>query len=281
MDGQPVITNGPNGGVILSCNVGINCNSPAYTLDVNGSIHAGPYIIGGSLVSSNGTLQRSEVALWAGTYGFFDFVTTNLQTGNDGRSLQLLWYGCNAINTPLTLMNMNYCNALITMGVNINAPGITLTTDYAVKTTTTAWTTSSDRRIKNNIVDADLVRCLEIVDTLPLRYFEWDTKTMSTIITDTHSLGFIAQEVYDVFPKAVTSSICYGFDDFLLLNADQIFKVNYGATKQLIHMNKEQESTIQGQQVSIQTLFSTTQGLQTTYDTLTSTLMGFIPGFKI
>ena len=40
VNGNPVITSGGAGGaIVLSCNVGIDCNSPAYTLDVNGCLN--------------------------------------------------------------------------------------------------------------------------------------------------------------------------------------------------------------------------------------------------
>jgi hypothetical protein len=109
---------------------GINCNTPAFSLDVNGSIRAGPYIIGGSLISSNGPSTRSELALWAGTRGYFDWITTNDQSGVAGCGLQLLWYGAENIATPNTLYHVNFCNATTyisgKVGINCNSPLYTL-----------------------------------------------------------------------------------------------------------------------------------------------------------
>jgi len=109
------------GTISASCNmyvngrVGIGCNSPANALDVVGSIRASPYIIGGSIISSNGPSTRSEMVLWAGTNGYFDWVTTNNQSGVAGCGLQLLWYGAENIAVPNTLYSVNFCNATTTI----------------------------------------------------------------------------------------------------------------------------------------------------------------------
>jgi hypothetical protein len=57
VNGSPVITSGGAGGsIVLSCNVGINCNTPAYTLDVGGLINASCniYVNGNPVVTSGG-----------------------------------------------------------------------------------------------------------------------------------------------------------------------------------------------------------------------------------
>jgi len=119
-----------------------------------------------------------------------------------------------------------------------------LSTDFARKLNTTAWYTGSDRRIKADIIDADLTRCSEIVQSIPLRYFKWDSTIMGTSVTDRHSLGFIAQEVAPVFPNAVTYDDSYGFPDFHSLNVDQIMKANVGATQWALSTIAYQRSTI-------------------------------------
>lgn len=107
-----------------------------------------------------------------------------------------------------------------------------LSTDGARKAATSTWTTGSDERIKQNIVSANLARCAEIVDALDLKYFKWKDDVSSQ---DKHSLGWIAQEVQEFFPKSVDASPAHGIDDFHNLNSDQLIKVLYGAIKHTIN----------------------------------------------
>lgn len=66
------------------------------------------------------------------------------------------------------------------------------------------WTVVSDKRIKKDIVSADLDRCLDIVKTTPLKYFGWaDGVYDDSQVKDKHCLGWVAQDVQVSFPKAV------------------------------------------------------------------------------
>lgn len=141
-----------------------------------------------------------------------------------------------------------------------------LSTDSAGKPTTNTWTIVSDERIKENIVLADINRCYDIVKNLPLKHYSWkyyDEKTAP----DRNMLGWIAQDVESVFPKAVNvkrhvikpeikevetgavydekgnilSDAVYkiiqeeeAIEDCKDLNADQINKALYGAVQALI-----------------------------------------------
>jgi hypothetical protein len=65
------------------------------------------------------------------------------------------------------------------------------------------WTVVSDERIKKDISDADLDRCYEIVKITPLRHFSFaDGVYSDDQIKDKANLGWIAQDVQKVFPKA-------------------------------------------------------------------------------
>jgi hypothetical protein len=63
----------------------------------------------------------------------------------------------------------------------------------------------SDARIKTDIVDADLERCYEIVKAVPLKHFGFRPGVYTDEqIQDKHSLGWIAQDVQQVFARAVS-----------------------------------------------------------------------------
>jgi hypothetical protein len=103
--------------------------------------------------------------------------------------------------------------------------------------TQTSWTTLSDRRIKNNITKASYETCLENVKNIELYRFNFKNDVVNT--TDRNQLGFIAQEVQNVYPKAVEANKIYvsgdnRIDDLLSLDTTQIDYTLYGAIKYLI-----------------------------------------------
>jgi len=138
-------------------------------------------------------------------------------------------------------------------------------TDSAAKPTTNTWTVSSDERIKEEITLADLDICYNTVKNLPLKRFKWKYYDTATA-PDQHMLGYIAQDVQIVFPKAVQAhefetvpeikelvseavvdeegnilvEAVYNviqerqvISDCLNLNGDQINKVLYGAVQKM------------------------------------------------
>jgi alpha-tubulin suppressor-like RCC1 family protein len=112
----------------------------------------------------------------------------------------------------------------------------------------TTWTVRSDRRIKENIVKASYEKCLDNVKNIELYNFNFKDNYVST--NDRHQLGFIAQEIQTVFPKAVevgkmTINVEEKIDDLLTLNTTQIDYTLYGAVKNLIETveNLEDELT--------------------------------------
>ena len=101
----------------------------------------------------------------------------------------------------------------------------------------TTWTVMSDRRIKENIVKASYEKCLENVKNIELYNFNFKDNYVNT--NDRHQLGFIAQEVQQVYPKAVEVGRMIlntneTINDLLTLNTTQIDYTLYGAVKYLI-----------------------------------------------
>lgn len=89
----------------------------------------------------------------------------------------------------------------------------------------------SDARIKENINDADLGGCYNIVKHLPLRTWRWSYDAQ----TSSHpSLGWIAQEVEGILPFAVKTNEAHGLHDCKTLNHDYMLKCLYGAAKHLM-----------------------------------------------
>ena len=122
-----------------------------------------------------------------------------------------------------------------------------LGTDNARKQVSDLWLTGSDERVKENIEDADLNICYNIVKNLKLRRFRWKDDYYPNI-NDRNSVGFIAQEVEQVFPKAVLGddNVLNGkvVKNFKSLDSDQIFKTMFGALKKVIQRLENVEAEI-------------------------------------
>ena len=107
--------------------------------------------------------------------------------------------------------------------------------DSAAKPSSSTWTVFSDRRLKEDIQDCDLRRCVEIVKAVPLSRFTWRDDVHSQYdVPDRSKLGFVAQDVQRVFPKAVSPQVAHGLDDCLSLNTDQMMMALYGAVRAIL-----------------------------------------------
>ena len=99
-----------------------------------------------------------------------------------------------------------------------------LSTDSAKKPSTNTWTIASDQRLKTNIINADNDRCYEIVKQVPLKRYTWKNEVYSQEqVNDRSKLGWIAQDVEAVFPKAVgTNRFAYNqvFEDVVTPELD-------------------------------------------------------------
>jgi len=100
------------------------------------------------------------------------------------------------------------------------------------QTGTENWIIQSDRRIKENIVKASYEKCLENVKKIELYNFNFKENYVNT--NDRNQLGFIAQEVQEVYPKAVIVKPDENIEELLTVNTTQIKYTLYGAVRSLI-----------------------------------------------
>jgi hypothetical protein len=103
----------------------------------------------------------------------------------------------------------------------------------ARKLTGTTWLEGSDARIKNDISDADVDECCDIVKSIPLKLFSYDA-AYTGIEDDARVFGWIGQDVEAVVERAVTRRQEHGFEDFRVLNSDQLVKIMWGALQRTI-----------------------------------------------
>ena len=113
---------------------------------------------------------------------------------------------------------------------------------------TAVWSIGSDRRIKENIEDASYERCYESMRRLELRRFSYK-EGYNRVNRDRVQLGFIAQEVRDIFPKAITAREYKGefmsLEDMLSIDLSQINYTLYGAVKRLMEKGEVVERRIE------------------------------------
>ena len=252
--------------------VGIN-TQPSFPLDV--STGNGGKAGGNQTIARIGNVGSNPIYLGNGdaTVGFNSFFSSSWRFGstlnNFGSSFdynavvnQLVFQMSNAPGTfpnAITLNTAFVVSGSASNGCTIGIGGVPgvgqqldLTSDHARKLTTTTWTTGCDERIKEDIQIADYNLCLSGVMNLDLKYFKW--KDLDWITTsDRHQLGWVAQDITSSFPKSVDINTEKGFDDFHSLNADQIYKMTYGAVKQLIIENQ----TLKQRLFNLETLLST------------------------
>ena len=215
-----VQTFGQNSNGQLGVNDTTNRSTPVQVLNIStASAIAGVGIGHTAVLLANGTVQTFGLNS-KGQLGVNDTVTRSTPV--------------QVLNIPLATgfsFNGPVFNGPLGIGLAPSVYQLDMASDTARKLSTSTWFTGSDERIKNNIETANLARCAEIVDSLDLKYFEWISNVGST---DQHSLGWIAQDVQQFFPKSVTTGSGYDLDDFHTLNSDQLIKVLYGAIKQTL-----------------------------------------------
>jgi hypothetical protein len=139
----------------------------------------------------------------------------------------------------------------------------TMYTQYGFSSNGT-WTTS-DRNVKENINAADLTLCYSTIRQLPLRRFNFISSFAQTR-QDKNQLGFIAQEVGEIFPKSLIETYNTTVSSTIYqLNYDQINMAHYGTTQLLM-------STVETQRLEINDLKATVSTLASSYSDLISRL---------
>jgi len=144
----------------------------------------------GSSTYAPGAGVKAQIAIVSDSYGddaHMDFYTSDGTAANNQFRMTIAGGG----NVGIGTISPNY--------------QLELSSDSAGKPGAGGlWTIVSDSRLKENIVLADLDRSYEIVKTLPLKHFTWKDSTYTPEqVRDRSSLGWIAEDVQKVFPKAV------------------------------------------------------------------------------
>ena len=194
--------------------VGIGTPSPANALDVVGQINSttgfASYRFGINTNPLNTTSTAQSFARFASTGGDF-YIGIESSTAGGFFTGSTAYAAClyNSAATPLQFFTGGTVRATLDstgLGIGTTSPSykLELSTDSAGKPSSALWTIVSDERIKEDIELADLDLCYEAIKAIPLKRYKWrDEIYTAEQVTDRRKLGWIAQDVEAIFPKAV------------------------------------------------------------------------------
>lgn len=183
-------------------NVGIGPPSPSAKLAVNGSVLVAPpagtdaslsmqsSFVSGQNHQTTLALRGSVIGGNYATYlAFYNDYTANTSNYQLAMASGLLFFVRGGDTYPAFSAGGNGTPLSFRGTTNADVGSVTTSSN------TTFYNTSSDRRLKTHI--RDLSGSGAIVDALRPRLFDWKTG-------DKDTYGFVAQELYAVFPQAVT-----------------------------------------------------------------------------
>ena len=236
---------GGGGGYNFSANV-FGTNGLGGTGGGSGNNGTGSAGYGGN-IGANGIVIIRYRSLSTTTYTHTPTITTTLSTPTLGTpSIELVRGTQGDSNTDYKIGNYNGDFIVKSSVSSLDTDYLRISSTGAITnpTGTASWNTGSDRRIKENIERASYDKCYESICRLELNRFNY-IKGFNTVSRDNKQLGFIAQEVNDIFPKAITSQAYYSdvlsIPDLLSIDVSQINYSLYGAVKKLIEINNNKE----------------------------------------
>jgi hypothetical protein len=223
-------TNGTKVYLASGSNLGIGLSTPAAPLQVLGSTIL-------STSNSDASAQVLQSLKFTGSDSSMSYAYVGAESTSTG--------GPNGRGGALSLMTKIGNSASVAgisivegkVGIAKTAPTVPLDVTGAIAatgdiSTSGAFLTTSDARVKCDIVEADIDACYERVKALPLRQFKWCDGYMPAL-SNQATLGWIAQEVREVIPQAVSIRPENDIPDFHRLDTDMLIKHMYGCIQKM------------------------------------------------
>jgi hypothetical protein len=105
----------------------------------------------------------------------------------------------------------------------------------ARKPTGVTWITASDARVKENILNVCYKKVTEQISSLRLVSYMWEESYQSSRhLPLNRTLGFLSQEVEQIFPSSVSELAENGYSNFKSLDTDQLYMAKFALTQDLI-----------------------------------------------
>lgn len=140
-------------------------------------------------------------------------------------------------NENFTILHLYNSTLSGQIGINTINPEFSLDIGNgdARKPSGSTWINPSDLRIKENIIMADSDTIIKEINSLRLVSYTWKSNYREKYCLNSNPIfGFISQEVETVFPNSIKTIVNYEYNDFRLLDIDQIIKAKYGLKQDLI-----------------------------------------------
>jgi len=209
--------------IISSVNINTASNNE-YRLNVQGGISIQPKI----------TITAADLIL-----PNFEMYNTLYPVPTNSKQSLLTHYSTTSFNKgDLSLLRIYNRSAFGYVGINTLTPGYALdiATGDARKPSGTTWLTVSDSRIKEHISNPSIEILIQQMSSLRLVSYTWEESYRSSLqLPATRTIGFISQEVEQIFTSSVYEKAEYGFSNFKSLDTDQLYKARYGLTQHLIN----------------------------------------------
>jgi hypothetical protein len=237
-DGACAFQVGANRPNITGCTACFNTFGTSNYLDTPGVVFKS--------AGAHAVIHGNRVVMRGGTSSLYRMVLDTL--GNDQGNIEAMNNASNAIALNLNKRNggLVFVGSNLSVGSNLIVSGkvgvgnanpafqLQLSTDSAAKASTTTWTVASDERVKENVQVADYGLCYSNVQALDLKRYTYSaTFQEQTRVEDKSKLGWIAQDVRPIFPKAVHEADApeYGLSNMLNVDFDQVYAMMYGALR--------------------------------------------------
>jgi len=209
-------------------NIGIGTISPTSRLHVASGIARidGQTIVKGELIVENASGQSG--GLIQALDDAIDPTQTSLQlvANRGGGVIQFL-----TNSTPVT-EKMRLTNAGF-LGVGISNPSHILHINGQGRATNSAWATTSDMRIKENIVSYQK-GLKELMQIRPVEYnFKATVEHMSAEEKAKRRVGILAQEIEKILPNTVTRVKENGLEDQRVFNSDELLYLLINSVQEL------------------------------------------------
>ena len=202
-------------GTLIGNNIGVNVVSPGVSVDVLGQLNITNNSYGSPTLSTYGGVgSRIVLGTGSGSATPYALGVENNNVWFSSNYGGYKWYNNTTLNMQMTNGNL------------------TVTGDI------TGFGNLSDARLKTNIIDITQSKSLEVVNALRPVTFDWKDDIFNESKRGTNDIGFIAQEVEEIIPCAVSDYVTSDVN-YKHIKHERILPYLVGSIQKLTRENDE------------------------------------------